>query len=187
MFHIYLYEGKNIKGEAGEALVREAASAWCQEQGIPLTNPSMLEIKRTEKGKPYFPDLPVRFSISHSGQMWICIMGLDACGIDLQEAKDCDFMKIAARYFSRYEQSLVMKRGLTGFYKIWTRREAFAKYTGQGLFGSPLPSFALEDGSLAPFLLWEGRRVYVRELDLGPEIACAYCNEEEEDEIRIYG
>lgn len=192
MFYIYLYEGADargadLKGEAGELLVREAAAFWCGQQGIPLTDASMVQILRTEKGKPYFPDLPLEFSVSHTGPMWICIMGAGPCGIDIQEVRDCEYKKIAGKYFTRQEQSLVLKQGIAGFYRIWTRREAFAKYTGAGLFGQPLPSFVDGDGELALWVQWQDRRVYVRELELDAEIACAYVNEEETDEIQIFG
>ncbi|MCI8609058.1 MAG: 4'-phosphopantetheinyl transferase superfamily protein [Firmicutes bacterium] len=190
MFHIYLYEGKDIKGEASEALVREAACAYCQQQEIipgEAVETSLMTIQREEKGKPYFTDLPLEFNVSHSGYMWVCIMGETPCGIDIQEIRDCGYTKIAAKHFSRYEQSFVMKLGLRGFFQIWTRHEAFGKYTGAGLLMESMPAFVDDTGRLLPWVMYEEKKVYLRELDLGSQIVCTYCNEEEEDEIQIFG
>ena len=187
MFHIYLYEGEKIHGADGETLVREAASAYCREHNVGIEKSNSFEILREAKGKPYFPNLPIKFNISHSGQMWICIMGETPCGIDIQEVKECSFKKIAAKYFSRQEQSYVFKYGLDGFFQIWTRREAFGKYTGGGFYDEHMPSFVDEQGQLKPYIKRQDNTVYLRELDMGPNIKCAYCNQEEQDEVYIFG
>ncbi len=191
MFNIYLYEGQ-IDREEGETLVKQAALAYCQERGIAI-DCDCLEILRRPQGKPYFVNLPIEFNISHSGQMWVCIMGQGQCGIDIQEIRECNFKKLAGRYFSREEQSFVLKNGLEGFFCIWAMREALAKYTGRGLFGEKLPSVVDEEGKLKDFVIYhsnEGevpRKVFIRQLFLSSEIKCAYCNEEEKDEIKIIG
>ena len=99
MFNIYLYEGKEIKGPFSEELVKEAAAAFGREQGLQIGAQENLRIERKDGGKPYFPLLPIEFNVSHSGLMWICMMGFSPCGIDIQEIKDCAYKKIAARLF----------------------------------------------------------------------------------------
>ena len=41
------------------------------------------------------------------------------------------------------------------FYRLWTRTEAFAKCTGDGIFGER-PELADEDGSLLNIVEWKG-------------------------------
>lgn len=191
MFYIYIrqdlpqMQDARTRQAAGEDLVRQAAAACCRKQGITVGESSDYLIERTEKGKPCFPNLPIEFSVSHSGGLWICMVGDGPCGIDLQEMKACDYMKIAARFFSPQEQAFVVQRGLRGFYQIWTRREAFAKYTGDGLFGGPIPSFTDEEGRLCPGVNTKEGLVYVHELKLAqhPSYMCAYVSMEVQNEI----
>lgn len=194
MFHLYLYEGANLQGEVGEALVKEVAAVYLESHAVSADGETPvcfdLNIQRTEKGKPYFTSLPLHFNVSHSAMMWVCLLGESPCGIDIQEVRDCSYKKLAARYFDRHEQSYVLKNGLKGFFTVWTRREAFGKYTGEGFFGANMPAFVDETGQLKSVLRGAGRGgvdVYVRQLDLGDFVKCAYCNEEEEDEIQIIG
>lgn len=187
MFTIYLYEGKEIKGSSGERLIVEAAKAFCREHQISTEEDTSFQILRSPEGKPYFPNLPVQFNVSHSGLMWICMMGLTPCGIDIQEVKNCAYKKMAARYFSRYEQSFVLKGGIESFFDLWVRREALGKYTGRGFFDPSIPSFVDGNGLLIKSAMIGGKQVYIRELEFTPDIKCAYCSEEEEDEIQIFG
>ena len=41
--------------------------------------------------------------------------------------------KISARYFAEEEAELVRKLGAAAFFRLWTRKEAYSKYTGNGL------------------------------------------------------
>ena len=94
-----------------------------------------IEICRTEKGKPYLPEIPVEFSVSHTGDLWVCLMseGNGPVGVDIQQVKPYSYEKIAARYYTENEQGYVAQNGADGFFEIWTRKEAYAKYTGQGI------------------------------------------------------
>lgn len=187
MFNLYFFEGEDLQGEKGEDLVREAARVYLSGRGAQVPDEQKMEICRTEKGKPYFPHLDVEFNVSHSSAMWVCLMGDTPCGIDLQEVTACEFKKIAAKYFTRQEQSYVFKHGIEGFFTIWTRREAFGKYTGNGFFGGDMPSFVGEDGELTRIFRRGEKTVYMREIPIASYIKCAYCNEEKNDEIQVFG
>ena len=187
MFSVYLYEGKEIKGSFSEKLVKEAALAFGREYGIPMEGEETLRIERKPGGKPFFPQLPIEFNVSHSGLMWICMMGFSPCGIDIQEIKDCAYKKIAARYFSREEQSFVFRKGLESFFSLWVRREAVGKYTGRGFFDPQIPSLIREDGSWNDSFIIREKQVYLKELEFTSYLKCAYCSEEEKNEIQIFG
>ena len=131
---------------------------------------------RTPKGKPYLEDADVYFSISHSGDIWACLAGPSCCGLDIQIIRPCNYEKIAGRFFSAAEREYVAARGRAareaggedavarglaeGFFTIWTRREAWGKYVGEGFF-APCPE--LTEAGL------------FREFDLGAEYRCAAC------------
>lgn len=95
-----------------------------------------LEICFNEHGKPHFNSFDVRFSVSHSGRFWGCLMGFDECGFDMEDMlnrKIHNYEALAKRFFNQNEYRYVLKNGLTGFMDIWIRKEAYIKYLGVGL------------------------------------------------------
>lgn len=140
---IYLFDAEDGR-EAKERLAY-AVSEFCEYSGIeePAVSP-VFYMERTEKGKPYFPDFPeIRFSISHSGRYWACALSGHEVGMDLQEhARLRDetaeeacvrFLKMAKRFFHPLEAKFVEKNCYENFFTVWTAREAYVKYTGQGI------------------------------------------------------
>lgn len=105
---------------------------------------SLLRVERTETGKPYFPDCPgIHFSISHSGAYWACAVAGEPVGLDLQEhtlAKGesreeaaARFRKMAHRFFHPLEAKFVEPDSYNNFFTVWAAREAYVKFTGQGI------------------------------------------------------
>ena len=104
-----------------------------------------LKIMRTEKGKPYVQSAEeqdqagrtkrpnIYISASHSKNLFACLIGDRPLGIDLQHGRKMDPAKISARYFAEEEAELVRKLGAAAFFRLWTRKEAYSKYTGNGL------------------------------------------------------
>ena len=91
-------------------------------------------------GKPYFPSHPdVHFSVSHTGNLWACAFADREVGLDVQEHRENDdparLARLAKRWFSDGERRYLEERGYepAEFYRIWSRKEAFVKYTGDGI------------------------------------------------------
>jgi phosphopantetheinyl transferase len=131
-------------------------------------------------GKPYFVDMPdVHFSISHSGRFWACLMAGAAVGLDVEDIaarREIDatarYLKIARRYFTCDEIRETEDAAIRGpheliarFFFVWTRKEAYVKYTGRGI-GAGFGEFSVLDGGLDVF--FGETRVY-------PGLALAYC------------
>ncbi|MEG0156257.1 MAG: 4'-phosphopantetheinyl transferase superfamily protein [Anaerovoracaceae bacterium] len=93
----------------------------------------MPTILRTAEGKPYFEDLPIHFSISHTGTLWLCIMGNSPVGIDIQRIKPLGMDRVAKRFFTPEEQDYISQTGEAGFFSVWCRKEAYTKYFGSTL------------------------------------------------------
>ena len=127
----------------GRELTDQLLSHALAEAGMPE-----LKILRTEKGKPYVqsadgadgsgktngrrrPDIYI--SASHSKNLFACLIGDRPLGIDLQHGRKLTPDKIAGRYFAEEEAELVKRLGAKEFFRLWTRKEAFSKYTGRGL------------------------------------------------------
>ena len=184
MSRIYLYDGPFEKGEAGYPLVQLAGERYAQEMGLNYDF-SSAQICREEKGKPYFVDIPLEFSLSHSGQMWMCIVSDSPCGLDLQQIRACSFEAVAGRQYSEEEQHYTALWGIEGFFDIWVRKEAFCKCTGQGFF-SEMPSVADENADLLKKVNQKGRDYYFTEIQISPELKAAACTVcEEQIEMRL--
>lgn len=90
------------------------------------------------QGKPYLKDYPeVYFSLSHSGDYAVLAIADSEVGIDVQEFRGYS-EKIAKRFYHKEEVQRLdviaderQKEEL--FYKIWSGKEAFIKYTGKGM------------------------------------------------------
>lgn len=103
-----------------------------------LHAPMEAEYTYGEKGKPYFKEEPVYFSLSHSGDYVFGVFSEREIGADIQYGKPDYSERIVSRFFTEKEQKLW--QGCSGkearrrlFYKLWTRKEAYGKLTGDGI------------------------------------------------------
>lgn len=91
-----------------------------------------------QDGKPYFKDIPLYFSISHSGDYVLLAVSGREIGADIQAHRAGAAERIAERYFSPEEiralHSAQDRDAL--FFRLWTRKEAYGKLTGRGLAAS---------------------------------------------------
>ena len=91
-----------------------------------------LILARSENGKPYFVNSPIRFSISHSGGIVACAIS-DSCelGIDVESANISKSRAdgIVARFFDKSDLSR-LSGDTDAFRREWTRKEAAAKMHG---------------------------------------------------------
>ena len=98
-----------------------------------------LTIKRAPHGKPYFPSIPLPFSISHS--VSIAVVALNesqqgSIGADIEfEREGTSYLSIAKRYFTDEEYQSIRDsgNGYTKFLRIWTAKEAYSKMLGTPL------------------------------------------------------
>ncbi len=93
------------------------------------------KIARTDRGKPYFPDRPaLHFSWSHSGPYVLCALSDRPVGADIEVIRP---RRSDLPYYALTEPERREYFSLGGdwpaFYTMWTRREAWCKYTGVGL------------------------------------------------------
>lgn len=181
MNSIYIYEGAFATGDQGFPLIRMAAAKHCLENGLPFDYEKS-EIIRDEKGKPYFADLPLEFSLTHSGSLWMCLLADRPCGLDLQVMKECDHEKIAERFFLPEEAAYVRETGREGFFHIWVRKESYCKMTGEGFFGADMPCVLADQGE------HDGKPFCFQEIEVSTDMKCAVCSTERLDpQLRILG
>ena len=115
---------------------------------------SLPEIARTEKGKPYFPNHPdVRFSWSHSGPFVLCALSDRPVGADIERIRPRrDSLPAYALTEPELEEYRRLGADWPAFFTLWTRKEAWCKYTGDGLarlWGQTPPEGGLRYGTYA--------------------------------------
>ena len=147
-----------------------------------------LDIRRTKEGKPYLVSARsgrkvsgIHFSISHSDGLWSCVVSDSPCGLDLQKMRPAAFEALAKRFFFPEESRYIKEAGLQGFYEIWTRREALAKYTGLGFFGmsAQRPCLLDAEGKPAAAVRWKDRWVVFEEIKVPDGYLAVWCHEGE--------
>lgn len=115
------------------------------------TGAPMPDILRTERGKPYFQDSAVHFSISHTKKRVFCVLSDTPVGIDAEETdRDID-LRLARKILSEaeWEQYEKAQDKRTALLQFWVLKEAFVKCTGEGLRGYPNhTAFSLGDPRL---------------------------------------
>ena len=138
--------------------------------------PDAVELVYGPRGKPVlsrrFADAALYFNVSHSWD--VAVYGFSRgreIGVDVEavrELRDAD--DIAARFFSRRENEAYLdlepRDKLLGFFNCWTRKEAFIKALGDGLY-HPLDRF---DVSLTP-----GGPAKILRVENTPGDECGWC------------
>lgn len=91
----------------------------------------------TKKGKPFFENQNLYFSISHSGDYVACTTAKKPVGIDIQKIHPFS-ERLAKRICNSLEYESISKseNKSSNLTKLWSQKEAAAKQTGEGIFAS---------------------------------------------------
>ena len=94
----------------------------------------MPEIAVSDRGKPYFADGSVHFSISHTQRHVFCVLEDRPVGIDAEEADREINLMLADRILSEGEMARFTAAAdkRLALLRLWVLKEALAKLTGQG-------------------------------------------------------
>ena len=113
-----------------------------------MTGNEIPEILLADRGKPYFPDSPWHFSISHTPRHAFCVLRRHNVAVDAEETDRKINLKLADKILSpeekaRFDAAEDKNKALLTF---WVLKEAAAKLSGEGLRGYPdHTNFSLED------------------------------------------
>lgn len=158
--------------------------------------PEELRFKYGLFGKPTLVGDELRFNMSHSHGVALFAVAMDReLGVDVEHMR-ADFASadIARRFFSPLEvaafNSLPEPEQVAGFFRCWTRKEAYIKAIGRGL-SEPLDAFdvTLTPGEAPALLRASGQDVTrwsLFDLDVGEEYAGAVLVEAPVSKIRLW-
>ncbi len=124
------YAHKNMEHMIGEKLLEKGL---LKEYGLTLK----FEPRSTgEHGKPFFTLQPkIHYNISHSGEYVVCILTGQEVGIDIQIHKEVNYERLLERMVPQEMKKEILdgENPTDMFFLQWVLREAYIKWTGEGL------------------------------------------------------
>jgi 4'-phosphopantetheinyl transferase len=158
--------------------------------------PERLQFSYSANGKPFLGNTSIRFNLSHSSNLAAIAVTSDReIGVDVEQIRhDNDLLEVAEHYFAPAEraalQSLSAEERCFGFFRCWTRKEAYLKARGEGL-AMDLHAFSVSLGPNEPAALLasaegpaELQRWKFTHLDLQDGYAAALAVEGRECDLR---
>lgn len=155
-----------LNGRSGHEAGRQLLEKLYRE----YTGKPLPEIGITDRGKPYFMDKSLHFSISHTKKHAFCVLSERNIGLDAEELDRDINLKLAEKILSpaervRFDAAADKRKALLTF---WVLKEASVKLSGEGLRGYPkYNDFTLDDprvtemaGCLVAVLEEKGEETY---------------------------
>ena len=92
-----------------------------------------------ERGKPFFENDPLHFSITHTRQHVFCALSDKPVGIDAEQLERPVNLKLADKILSPAERAQfdLAPDQRTALLRFWVLKEALGKCSGQGINGYP--------------------------------------------------
>lgn len=185
--HLYIHEFDNLEDskvkEIRDLLFKSCVNDYQARTG---RKQETLEVSLAEHGKPYFSTASnMHFSISHSGRYWTCLFDHENVGLDIEDFSRKNmttkrFIDITDRFFEADERSFVLggdafdnsqddpgEEIKDRFFRIWTAKEAYMKYTGNG-FSEGFKNFSVLGGTLDQ---------YFRNVPIDPKVVLTFCSD----------
>ena len=121
----YVRDGKTALGR-----LKEAVEDYSREHRVEFSQGRLLY---AAGGKPYLEGRAVEISISHSGELWGCALSKEPVGLDIQLIRERGIRSVAKRFFHPEEYRYLQKNGFSDFFSLWTAKESYVKFTGEGI------------------------------------------------------
>lgn len=103
---------------------------------------STLILSKGPHGKPFFKNLPnFHFNISHSGELKVIAVSDSNIGIDIEKLRTPN-LSVTRRFCEDEYTYVTQNASPTAFFEVWTKKEAYLKYLGEGLHAE-LNSFSV--------------------------------------------
>ncbi len=93
-----------------------------------------------QHGKPYLVSHPdVNFSLSHSKELALCVFSHTDIGADVEKIRpvhETVLRRVTTEAEYTFLKGLSQEESTRAFFKLWTGKESYVKYTGVGLSAS---------------------------------------------------
>ncbi|MFY0631977.1 MAG: 4'-phosphopantetheinyl transferase superfamily protein [Flavobacteriaceae bacterium] len=132
-------------------------------------NSDDFDLLYTKYNKPFFKNEDVKFNISHSGSIVVCMISdKQDLGIDIELVRSLEVEEFRDQ-MTDGEWNLIQHspNRTESFYKYWTQKEAVVKAHGEGL------SISLKSFEIVNFkTMLAGKMFFVKELKIDPNYIC---------------
>ena len=170
------HEQKKKQSLGAELLLMHAVKEIYPEHSFPL------EINCNEHGKPALLNVPIHFSLSHSGDYVACVVSDSPVGIDIEQDFE-EREEVSRRFFNSAEHAYIAsaKDKSRAFTRIWTAKESALKQLGFGLSGGLKNVFVFDD-----FVLVEPdkNKLFLKQFSL-EDLYFSVCTEQKQEKIQI--
>ena len=132
----YYKKSKKHKSADTDVLILTSVGAFCEENSL---SPYNGVVKRTYLNKPFLENDYLYVGVTHTDDVIIVAVSGENFGIDCENTerimKNPD--KIMSRFFTENERQYILsqKDKNSAFLHIWVKKEAYVKYTGEGISG----------------------------------------------------
>ena len=124
---------ERLEGRSGHEVGRQLLRQLYEEE----TGGELPEIRIANRGKPYFAESSLHFSISHTKHHAFCVLSSCPVGIDAEEKDRKINLRLAEKILSDSERvrfdAAEDKRDT--LLRLWVLKEAAGKLTGDGING----------------------------------------------------
>lgn len=154
--------------------------------------PESLRFAYGPLGKPALaaPAIPLHFNVSHAGDLaLIAVCQGRPVGVDVEQIRlDYGGEAIAERFFSPGERAWLLRlppsQQTTGFFRLWTRKEAYLKARGEGIWRD-LAGFDVSQSPPEP--VWPDGAWFLHDLAPAPGYCAAVAVEGPFGPVRTWG
>lgn len=142
-----------------------------------------IEFGKNQYGKPYLKgNSALYFNVAHSGDYVVGAFDEEPVGIDIEEIKDIDYEDIVKGFFTEGELHYIIDKdvpkSLIRFYEMWTLKESYIKFCGQG-FSIDMQSFELNIDKhkiIKLFIAGRPQEHAFKTFKIGPSYKAAVCS-----------
>jgi 4'-phosphopantetheinyl transferase len=113
-------------------------------------------------GKPRLDGPGPAFSMTHAGDLVGVAVHRDPVGLDVEQVRPLSDLAAVAAHACAPGETVA---DADGFFRLWTRKEALLKSTGEGL-STPMSDIALSPGGA---VRWADRTVWLHDLSPAPD------------------
>lgn len=121
---------QRLEGRSGH----EAGLALLEKMYRERTGSALPRVQYTLRGKPYFEDGKLHFSVSHTKDRVFCCLCHEPVGMDAEPADRPVDLALAKRWLSDREQEVFSQAEdpAATLLRFWVLKESYAKLTGRG-------------------------------------------------------
>lgn len=182
----YRFDADKIRGIIAGLLLRYAYRIYQLEHNEIPANRVILDYH--ENGKPYMKDNEsFRFSLSHAGDYVLLACGSCEVGADIEQVKEkSNVLAMSKRFFRENEYQVLCEmkddeQRNREFIRIWTQKESYIKYLGQGLKYGMNSFYRNYDGMVIDEKMPDVTDVKIQEITDIPGYCASVCYTEDED------